>query len=694
MVRNEMLRRRAGTRVIVPVVWALIAGAQAGTPSSIRVLHFPQDQYMGSLYSEDPCLGTVCMELGRDLSLPYGLSPRGLALAGDWDFVALAQGDAAVPAGRNIQLRIMLGHRKEDARRLAALPPRQYEMFGRDRCREDPLDLSGLSALEPNDLYCLSVSNLVSRTDADTHVLRPIRHLTGLQILKLYKTGATDKGMEYLRDLRSLRALEFNWETSVKNEGLAALRDLPSLEYLDLGTGTADAGFKYLGQLRNLRWLRVWTGRIWGPGLAELAKLPRLEGLCFTGTANLSNRHIQYLEGATQIKSLAFWGVADRLTDASLASIGKLENLEELYFMGWGTAPRFTPAGVAHLKNLKRLRKIDFAATWTGPQGVLYGDDVARQLAGVGSLESIRGISYLSAEGMKTLATLPNLKCLHLALKDPRQGYDGPTGLSYLAELGTLEELAFTGGKSFSDTDLVYLESLGSLRHLLIGFDGATDRDMISLGRLRRLEHLTISLGHTATTTKQGLNELKNLTDLQTLQVTAFLEANAKPAIDEIPLNLSSLRSLKTLILSGMDLKDADLTSLAGLGDLEWLALDGSFTENGLWRLSGLDSLKFMSIDSLSCSSGEGLAHLAGFPRIGDLHLRGQITDGALAQVTGSSSLWSFSVATDEPIRRETIDRLKQTLPNVEYIHIDKLTPDAQPPIRSRPTRQRPRRRR
>ncbi len=42
---------------------------------------------MGGLYVEDPCLGSEYMELGRDLSLPYGLDPRRVALGGDWDFV-------------------------------------------------------------------------------------------------------------------------------------------------------------------------------------------------------------------------------------------------------------------------------------------------------------------------------------------------------------------------------------------------------------------------------------------------------------------------------------------------------------------------------------------------------------------------------------------------------------------------------
>jgi len=660
------------------IVCLLVAGAQAGT----RVLHFPRDRYMGSLYIEDPCLGSPYKELGRDLSLPYGLSPRGLTLAGDWDYVGRAQGDAAVPAGRNVRLVVRLGHRREDAGRLAALPPRQQKFDILDRWPQGPLGLSGLSALEPNDLYCLYVWNLVRRADADECVLKPIRHLTGLQVLTLHTTGVTDKGLEYLRDLRSLRALEFSVEMSITGAGLAVLKDLPHLEYLDLGAGVTDAGLKELGQLTKLRWLRIHTGRIWGPGLAELARSPRLEGLCFLGNDDLSDQHMRYLEGLTQLKSLTFWGVADRLSDAGMASIGKLRNLEELYFIGW-SAPSFSLAGITPWKDLKKLRKLDFGLGWVGPPGVVYGDDVARQLAQMSSLESIKGVAYLSADGLKTLATLPNLKCLHVSLKDRRQGYEGPTGVAHLAKLRSLEDLAFMGGESLSDDDAAQFESLPNLRNLFIADSNMTERGMASLGRLRHLEHLTIG-GH-GFLTKQALNELKDLTNLQTLDVSML--SLTKPPIDETPLNLSLLRKLKTLELQGVDLQDADLASLAGLADLEWLMIDGSFTENGLRHLNGLDSLKLLSLTGLSSSSGEGLSRLAEFPKLEDVHLRGRTTDAALRRLTGSSLLRSVSLMTDEPIRPATIEHLKQTLPGIESIHIDRLTPDSPPLIRSGPAR-------
>ena len=231
-----------------------------------------------------------------------------------------------------------------------------------------------------------------------------ISRLTGLQMLSLKDTGVTDKGFEHLRPLRSLRVLEIG-ESSITSRGLSVLKDLPALEYLELNTGVTDAGLRQVSQLSNLRWLRIADGKMWGPGLAELVKLPRLERLCIHGSNPISDRHIKYLEGLTQLKGLTLWGSAcNTLTDASLASIGKLKNLEELYFIR--SSPRFTVAGAAHLKRLKNLKKIAFAQImWSGDAGEYNGDEVVRQLAGnLPNLESITGIAYLTAEGMKAIS--------------------------------------------------------------------------------------------------------------------------------------------------------------------------------------------------------------------------------------------------------------------------------------------------
>ena len=72
--------------------------------------------------------------------------------------------------------------------------------------------------------------------------------------------------------------------------------------------------------------------------------------------------------------------------------------------------------------------------------------------------------------------------------------------------------------------------------------------------------------------------------------------ADAMRPSDGATLDVSALTNLKTLELSGCSLQDADLVSLAGLCHLEWLILDGTFTEKGLWHLSKLPELKHLTV--------------------------------------------------------------------------------------------------
>ncbi|MCX5643280.1 MAG: hypothetical protein NTZ17_01140 [Phycisphaerae bacterium] len=709
---------KASGRAIVATMIAacsLAAGLRAKETSApgagpavaaTKVLHFPKDQHVGTLQVEDWTSGGQYRTNRFDPVLPGGLDRMLLALRTDWKLVGVAQNDVAVPADRSIQLLVYLRRPEKDAAKLAALPPRQYKMFGTDRCREDPNDLSGLSGLDPNGLCRLQIYSLVPRANADQGVLEPIARLAGLQMLLLQKTGATDKGLEHLRGLRSLRSLELR-EDGVGDAGMAVLKELPALEYLDLETATTDAGFKHLGRLPSLRWLRVRTGRIRGPGLAELANLPHLERLCLWGVSEISDQHIRYLEGLSHLKSLTLWGVADSLTDASLASIGKLKDLEELYFVR--TSPKFTPTGVIHLRNLKNLREVDFAGTWSSPEGARYGDEVVRLLAPLPHLESLAGTGFLSAEGVRTLTTIRNAHHLDIMMKDYRQGYRGPTGLPDLAALDSLEELDLNGARALSDEDLARLEPLTHLKSLSLMGERMGDRGMTTINKIKSLESLNLLVP----VSKRGLNQLGDLTNLRTLSVA--VPSGLSGGVDEIPLNLSGLTSVTTLYLRGLPLHDEDLASLADLRHVQRLEIDGgiftggAFTEKALLHLKALPELEVLLLTGISCSSSEGLASLGGLKKLRDLNLQGRITDAALVRLPALPSLWSLTVQTDEPIRPETIARLKQTLPMVEFIHIDKpllvrpppliqsspaqpghaptSSPRANPPIRANPRR-------
>ncbi len=681
MVPNNIICKRIEAGAVMLVLFGLVAGLQADEitlltpnlpPAATRVLSFPSGQCTGNLYLEP--------ESGP------GWDPEHVRPSGKCEYLRPAQGDVLVPEDRNIKLWVPLALSPWESAKLRTQNPQAHQ-WGADRTRKDPDDLSGLSELDPNDLFWLSVSSaMYLRAGADPRIFEPIRHLTGLRTLTLSSTGITDKGMEHLRSLRSLRGLELT-QASIGNRGLAVLKDLPALEYLSLNTGVTDAGLRQMAQLSNLRWLSIADGKMWGPGLAELAKLPRLERLCIVQSRSpLFDRHIKYLEGLTQLKGLTLWGSAcNTLTDASLASIGKLKNLEELYFIR--TMPRFTPAGVAHLKGLKNLKKVDFAQIlWSSYAGEYYGDEVVRQLAAnLPNLESIKGLSYLSAEGMKTLARFRNLKCLHVGLKNHIMGYDGPTGVSHLGGLSSLEELLISSGDALSEADLACLEPLGRLKDLHIGSKNLTDQNLASIGKLDQLESLSLSVVGGTIVSKSGLNQLNGLTNLHYLNVSTWgIAAKTDPA-DELMLDLSGLKKMKDISLSGLQLQDSDLAFLEHLPLLENLSIQpiqpGSpLTGAFLRHLRELPELNRLYVSGLSGCTGEDLAHLNGLPKLRSLHLTGDITNTALAYLTGPLSLDSLTVETDEPIRKQTVTNLTKSHPVIEYIHIHEL-----PKVQTRP---------
>ncbi len=637
-----------------------------------KVLHFPSDQCVGNLYVEPESVSSW--------------APDRVCLQYNWEYAGPAQGNAGVPQDRNIQLIVRLGLGPGESARLRAQNRLAYQIQVADRIRADPVDLAWLSRLDPNSLCWLVVSSPSRKADADVRFWEPIRHLTGLRILSLSHSGMTDQGMQHLKELRSLRALELSGELSVGNAGLAVLQDLSALEYLDLDTGATDAAFKGIGQRTGLRWLRIRTGRIWGPGLAELAHLPRLERLCIWGSSEISDRHIQYLENLSQIKSLTLWGAGmDRLTDSTLLSLGKLANLEELHFLR--TSPRFTPAGVARLKGLTKLKTIDFAQAWSGTEGMRQGDEIARQLRELPGLESITGVSYLSAEGVKTLAALRNLRCLDIGLKDRRQGYHGPTGLSYLRGLNSLEELSLAGGEALSEADLAALESLRNLRVLSLMGPQVTDVGLAAINKLERLERLDL-LG--ASVTRRGLSQLTRLGNLRALNVKMWPEARLGSAADETTLDLSTLESLERLCLSGLALQEADTAFLVRLPHLAEVTIDtSSLPGRSLQHLSGLAELNYLSVTGLGLCTAEDLARLSQLPQLHSLTLGGEITEGSLTSLGTVPNLQSLTVMTHAPIREQTIAQLRQHLPALEYFHINEPLPAPQlePPSKRSPVR-------
>lgn len=656
--------------VIIMIVSGLVAGVaadelsaadKAGNTSSTKVLHFPADRSVGALSVEDEPDDNSPVGVGGDVSSSLKVCPSRVCLDGDWDFLGPAQGDVVVPADRNIRLSIHL--------------------------EPGPDDLSGLSQLGPSDLYQLHIGPWTKRSRANRPRLESISHLTGLQVLSLGSTGIDSRQMSSLKSLTSLRALAFSREYSVGSAGLAVLKDLPALEYLDCETNAIDAGLEHLGKLPNLRWLRLRMGRIRGPGLAHLANLPHLERLSLWGSP-LTDLHIRYLEGLTRLKSLTLWGGDAPFTDATLASVGKLSGLEEFHLIMIGLD--FTDVGMERLRGLKNLKKIEY----TGTSAFNVNGVGMRYLGSLPSLESLKGVGLFS-DGLKALASCRNLKYLNVRLGRLGERWGGsPADVGHLAALGSLEELDVSG-RGLLDEDIARLASLsrlkrlnvstgeltergwasigelGQLESLNMSAGEITDHSLASVGKLRKLESLNIRGNDKSRVTKRGLNHLNQLTNLQELYL-GMSGGALKPITDDTALNLTAVKNLKRIELTNIGLQQSDWAFLADLEDLETMFMNqcGICPQNGLRYIGNLPKLKALDLQNVKCTQGNGLAAMGGLKSISRIRLMGRITDNALRRVPALPSLQMFDVTTDVAIRPETVAHLSQVLPNVRNVNV------------------------
>ena len=103
----------------------------------------------------------------------------------------------------------------------------------------------------------------------DKHValVKPLGNI--LFTLNLRGTAVTDKGLEDLKNLKSLVRLHLE-KTKITDAGLAHLAGLENLEYLNLwGTEVTDAGVQSLAGLKKLRAIYVYQTKVTEEGQAK-----------------------------------------------------------------------------------------------------------------------------------------------------------------------------------------------------------------------------------------------------------------------------------------------------------------------------------------------------------------------------------------------------------------------------------------
>lgn len=183
--------------------------------------------------------------------------------------------------------------------------------------------------------------------DGDVTKLDPIlARLPHLTQLGFADTTLPATGLPCLEKLTELQMLSFT-HCEVTDDGLASVGKATGLKHLSTfgSEGFTPAGLKHLAPLTNLEFLDLRRER-------APADAPTFDD------------GVRHLAGMKRLTYLNWQGL--HLTDASLAQIGKLTTLRQLYLSG----PKITADGLKHLEGLTSLAEFTLYSSQVNPEAL------------------------------------------------------------------------------------------------------------------------------------------------------------------------------------------------------------------------------------------------------------------------------------------------------------------------------------
>lgn len=249
------------------------------------------------------------------------------------------------------------------------------------------IPIGKIQSLRNLDLRDCPISN-----DGLTH----LTNLTGLRALRLSgKSGATtidDAGMDSVGKLIGLKALllDFLW---VSGEGLSQLGKLDGLQELYLaGTLVGDEDLAQVSLFPKLKKLRISKlSQVTGQGLSHVKQLTSLEDLDLSENSSLFDPDMVHLSEMKNLKRLNLWRVA--ITDAGVEPLAGLTKMEWLNLDN----TQLSDVGLKYLKNMDQLTFLHLGST-------AITNDGLSELAGLKSLRDLKVTrTAVTEEGVEKL---------------------------------------------------------------------------------------------------------------------------------------------------------------------------------------------------------------------------------------------------------------------------------------------------
>jgi len=313
----------------------------------------------------------------------------------------------------------------------------------------------------------------------------------GLEVLDLFNTKVTDRGVEHLKSLPSLRAVNLRKRDfdrkhpPITDAATVHLKAIQSLEQVSLcADGLSDQGLINLAQLSRLKHVELPMPHYLDPksyltpytekGIKELARLGSLEELFLAGPG-VTDAAMAHIAQLVNLRSLNLF--ACPISDAGLAKLAALKALEDLTMMGDSDV---TIGGLNKLNCLDRLTNLRVHS--------LGEDGAPLQIGGLTELEYL----MIFTEKGSTFRD-PDLACL--------------------ANLKRLKWVQMGTGQGITDAGMAHLSGLRAMDRLVIGGPGVTDRGLAVLANMPRLNLVTFN----GNFTDEGLRHLEGLRGLQYL---------------------------------------------------------------------------------------------------------------------------------------------------------------------------------
>ncbi|MFZ5831803.1 MAG: hypothetical protein ACOY3P_17080 [Planctomycetota bacterium] len=371
-------------------------------------------------------------------------------------------------------------------------------------------------------------------------------HLTNLRRLDVGGRGLSDRSLKYLAQLPNLDSLDLERTADITDAGVAELRSLANLQELNLGWNQkiTDAGVRHLRGNQNLQSLSL--EQLGAVGIAALKDLPQLEHLEIGDFA--PGRESTDLSALVHLKRVSIGGpFPDDEQDIDLRPIRLPAGLRRLD-IGWPLGPRLQPDSVKQIEHVQvdvnrfhnELKAASRDLKWLTS---LYG---VRELTLVDPNEadtmSIMGLAQLRAlaiedsgcvpaigdEGMRALAGLANLErlsiCDRYANDAVPESHLVNTGLDVLPKLKKLRQLELSGLPTVTSEQLKNVWALTGLRTLTLKLnsdrlDRQFDDTLAGIEALTELEELTLAIGGQVKLTDEGLKHLAALKKLRVLNL-------------------------------------------------------------------------------------------------------------------------------------------------------------------------------